>query len=189
VLDVVRTELKFSVRGLARSPVFTLVAILSLALGIGVTTAVFSVVHALQFRPLPYDDATRLVDISEHHPTQVCAGCGVGTSYATYLDVRRTARTLDGTAAYRSASVALATAAGAERRRAALLTGIGVVFGSVGAFGLGQVLRSQFFNARAVGLPDIALLVLAFFAVATLASWVPARRAARTDPMATLRAD
>jgi predicted permease len=122
MFDVLRTELKYSVRGLARNPVFTLVAVLSLALGIGVTTAVFSVVNALQFRPLPYRDATRLVDVYEHHPTEVCAGCGVGTSYPAYLDLRRTARTLDGSAAYRTSPVTLATRDGAERRRAAFVS-------------------------------------------------------------------
>jgi putative ABC transport system permease protein len=122
MFDSTRTDLKYAARTLSHSKVFTLVAILSLALGIGITTAVFSIVNALQFRPLPYRDAERLVDIYEHHPIEVCAGCGVGTSYATYVDVSNGARTIEDAAAYRSAAVTLVTPAGAERRRGAFVT-------------------------------------------------------------------
>ena len=56
-------DIRYGVRGLAKSRVFTAVAVLSLALGIGVNTAVFSVVDAMLFRPFPYDDPDRLVVI------------------------------------------------------------------------------------------------------------------------------
>ena len=57
-------DLRYSARGLAKSRAFTAVAVLSLALGIGVNTAVFSVVDAMLFQPLPYDEPDRLVEIS-----------------------------------------------------------------------------------------------------------------------------
>ena len=60
-LDELRQDLRYSARGLAKSPTVTVVAVLSLAIGIGVNTAVFSVVDAMVFRPFPYDNPDRLV--------------------------------------------------------------------------------------------------------------------------------
>jgi predicted permease len=64
-LDDVKRDVGYAVRGLARNPGFTAVAILTLALGIGVTTAIFSVVYGVLLRPLPYADPDRLMAIFE----------------------------------------------------------------------------------------------------------------------------
>src|SRR6058998_1805247 len=56
-------DLKFAFRQLLKNPGFTAVAVLTLALGIGANTAIFSAVNALILQPLPYKDADRLVQV------------------------------------------------------------------------------------------------------------------------------
>ncbi|HEV8393504.1 MAG TPA: ABC transporter permease [Vicinamibacterales bacterium] len=67
-LDQAWQDVRYALRSFTRTPGFTLAAVLTLALGIGATTAVFSVVNTLLLRPLPYPRADRLVRIVEHVP-------------------------------------------------------------------------------------------------------------------------
>jgi putative ABC transport system permease protein len=63
-------ELRFAFRQIQKNPGFTAVAVLTLALGIGANTAIFSVIHAVLLRPLPFYEASRLVTLWESNPTQ-----------------------------------------------------------------------------------------------------------------------
>ena len=67
VLDSLVRDVRYGIRALLRSPGFTLVAVVSLALGIGANTTIFSVANAVLYRPLPFDDPDRLVVIHEQN--------------------------------------------------------------------------------------------------------------------------
>src|SRR5436190_10284843 len=60
-LDSLRQDVSYAIRGMRRTPAFTLAAVLTLALGVGVNTAVFTVVHAVALNPLSFPAADRLV--------------------------------------------------------------------------------------------------------------------------------
>ncbi|RPJ80007.1 MAG: ABC transporter permease, partial [Acidobacteria bacterium] len=67
-MDSLFKDLKYALRNLGRNPGFTLLAVRTLAVGIGANTAIFSVVHAVVLKPLPYPQAERLVFISSQFP-------------------------------------------------------------------------------------------------------------------------
>src|SRR5436309_9174859 len=90
------SDLRFAVRTLAARPAFTLVAVLTLALGIGANTGVFSVVDALLLRPLPYRDPQRLVWVKSTLPD---VGLEL-TAGADYLEWRDSSRSLESVAAF-----------------------------------------------------------------------------------------
>jgi predicted permease len=83
-------NLRFAVRTLANSPSFALITILSLALGIGANTAMFSYVDAVLLRPLPVPDSGRIVEVDSTTPDTRLGR----TSYADYVDLRDRTKTL-----------------------------------------------------------------------------------------------
>ncbi len=113
-------DLRFGVRMLLKSPVFTTVAVLTLGLGIGANTAIFSVVNAVLLRPLPFRDPGRLVLVVERSkfPT-------ITTSYQNYQDWRDQSRSFEAMEATRAANLTL-TGAGEPERLAARMTTAGL---------------------------------------------------------------
>lgn len=96
-------DFRFAVRSLGRRPGFTLVAALTLALGIGANSAIFSVVYAVLIRPLPYPEADRLVAV---WGTAGSRG-QQSIAYPDYFEWREQNRTLDDIGVYRAQSVNL----------------------------------------------------------------------------------
>jgi predicted permease len=87
-------DLRYGVRALRRAPGFTLVAVLTLALGIGATTAVFTVVNGVLIKPLPFRDADRLVSL-KHTAKDLNGGPPVGISLSLFLSYARENRAFE----------------------------------------------------------------------------------------------
>ena len=105
-------DLRQAFRALRRSPTFTLVALTVLALGIGASTAIFSVVDAVFLRGLPFDQYDRLVAVLEHDPKQPEIFGGGLTTPQMFLDWRREQRPFQHVAATASNRLRMRNARG-----------------------------------------------------------------------------
>ncbi len=90
-------DFRYALRTLWKSPGFTLVCVLTLGLGIGASTAIFSVVNGVLLRPLPYPNNGRLVRIEERHAEESAANF----TYASYLDLKYESKSLESISAFR----------------------------------------------------------------------------------------
>ena len=106
MLNSILQDLRYALRTLASRPGFTLVAVLTLALGIGANTAIFSVIHGMFLRPLPYPGGDRLVEVHNVYPKMGLENAG--TSIPDYLDRRGNAPSLEDLAMYSGGSYNMA---------------------------------------------------------------------------------
>ncbi len=113
-------EVRRAVRSLSRQRGFALIAILTLALGIGANTAIFSVIDGALLRPLPYDQPDRIVYLSDGH--EDFGGSGVDQSIPNLLDLRERSRLLESVAIFGMRSANLATEDRPERVRVLQVT-------------------------------------------------------------------
>ena len=95
-------ELRYALRTLLRNPGFTAIAALSLALGIGANTAIFSLADALLLRPAPVPEPSAVVTISTDKPEDVG-----GMSYPDYRDFRAHTRSFEGLGAFHNVTLSM----------------------------------------------------------------------------------
>jgi putative ABC transport system permease protein len=109
-MDILLNDLRHAVRLMFKNPAFTLIAVVTLALGIGANTAIFTVVNAVLLRPLSFRDPSRLVLVMEksQYPT-------VSTSYENYVDWRAQSHSFEAMEATRGATITLTGAGEPER--------------------------------------------------------------------------
>jgi|GEM_PF-1600733 len=111
-------DLRYGARMLWKQPGFTLIAVLTLALGIGVNTGVFSLVNTALLRPLPVTRPERLVEITSQN-----RGASFGFSYPYYRDFRDKNDVMEGLLAYRFTPMSLSQSGNNERLWGYLVSG------------------------------------------------------------------
>ncbi len=122
-LEQLFQDLRQGLRMLRRNPAFTAVVILTLALGIGVNTAVFSVVNAVLLRPLPYPGADRIVAYSDGISQSRAENFKPGIAGADFFEWRAQAKSFEGMAGYDYRDATLASSNDAGQLRVALIAG------------------------------------------------------------------
>jgi putative ABC transport system permease protein len=111
-------DIRYGIRSLARHPGFTAVALLTLALGIGANTAIFSVVNAVLLRPLPYADPERIVWLWDTIPQLPTAP----TSLPEFLDWKQQNRSFEHLAAFQTGNMFIDSGDGTEDVPVGLVT-------------------------------------------------------------------
>ena len=120
VLESLLQDVRYGMRGLRRAPGFSVVAILTLALGIGGTTAIFSIVNTILLRPLPFKDSERIVHVWTKSP--MFPDFNLGVSKPDFDDLKSQAHSFEALAMYREVAMNLSGAGEPEQLEAAAVT-------------------------------------------------------------------
>ncbi len=115
----VLSDVRYAIRTLARDRAFTLIAVVTLAIGIGANTSMFSVINAVLLRPLPYTEADRLVWLTEQHDEIASRWM----SYPNFLDWRERNQSFEAMAAIRGWQMTLTGTGEAQSVNARMVTG------------------------------------------------------------------
>jgi putative ABC transport system permease protein len=229
VLESVGRDIKYAVRGMRRTPVFTIVALATLALAIGANTAIFSVGYGLLVRPLAYRDADRLVVIEATRQYEGTPRPGrvswpldaaarwqewlhVFSDVTFYSDQVFQRSSPNGSQLLEGATVSpsfFAVAGGpmlagrpianadaptpsvviSDRLAQRLFNGAGVAIGLPAAYAASRAFAALLFGVKTTDIFTYVASASALIGVAMVASYAPARRAVRVDPIVALRAE
>src|SRR5262245_13311407 len=140
LLEDLRQDLRYAVRAFAKQPGFAATAVLILALGIGATTAIFSLIYGVLLKPLPFDEPQALVTLRESSPRFAALNQGPGT----YLTLRENNQAFEEIGAWDGTSVSITGDGEAPERVAALMVSSSTL----------QVLRVQPQLGRPFGADD-----------------------------------
>jgi putative ABC transport system permease protein len=113
-------DIRYAIRALRKQPLFTLVAVLTLALGIGANTAIFSLLYQVLLRPLPYPDADRLVFVWNTYPLMGLPQASV--SIPDYIDRKTQASAIEDATLFTGGSANLADGGQPEQVRSLMVT-------------------------------------------------------------------
>jgi predicted permease len=116
-------DLRYGLRTLSKSPGFTITAVLTLAIGIGACTAVFSLVNAVLIRSLPYGDPGRLVYLYTPNPRFNVPPEDFGPAYGDFYDIKRESRSFQRITTFDQSMFSLAEQGSAQRVSAARIDG------------------------------------------------------------------
>jgi hypothetical protein len=182
--DCLKQDVVYALRAFGRAPGFTSVVILTLALGIGATTAVFSVVHAILIDPLPYPNQDRLVMIFEEFAAVAVVLAAIGL-YAVLSQL----------IAQRTREFGVRMALGARKndllklvlREGMVLTLVGLAAGLMITLSLAGFLRSLIYGLKTTDRWTLSAGSLLLLLVTLLAMYLPALRASRVDPKVALQ--
>jgi putative ABC transport system permease protein len=141
--ESVGRDLRHALRGLPRRPAFTVAAVLTLALGIGATTAIFSVVYSVLLKPLPFPNSAELVRI--RHPAPGLGAADLGVSPAMYFTYRKENRTFADLGLWQDGGQTLTNNGETVRLRSLRVTD-----GVLQALGV-QPMRGRWFTAQEEG--------------------------------------
>jgi len=145
-------DLKYAIRMLAKSRGFTAVAVLTLALGIGTNTAIFSIINTVLLRPLPYPNPEQLISIAASDPEKGLLGIAVSYTKLQYL--QQQTRTLESVGAFYSLSLNM-TGSGEPHQ----INGHRVNAEFFHALGISPALGSSFFpHEDLLGGADVVML-------------------------------
>src|ERR1044071_1836464 len=120
LIESIVQDVRYGARVMRRNPGFTLVALITLALGIGANTAIFSVIYGVLMRPLPYTDGNRLVILHQQAPLARIED--MGFSATEIKDYREQNQTLEGVAEHHSMSFILLGREEPERIQTAVVS-------------------------------------------------------------------
>src|SRR5262245_16195055 len=119
LLDTLRQDAQYAIRSFVKAPSFAAIVLTTLALGIGASTAIFSMVNGILLKPLPLPDPDRLVYTNEVN----AKGDFISTSWPNYLDWRTRVKSFEALGLSRDEQLVLTGVERAERLRARRVTG------------------------------------------------------------------